>query len=150
LVYNISFTLFAIPFGTLADTIGERTVITFGFVAAIMSYLLLAFATAPLTIVAGFILFGLYAAMTNGIERAFTSKFMDIDTQATGQGWLGAATGVSSLVAGVAGGAIWTVFGATPAFLYGASLMAVGMILLFNLNDLDGLKAGVYNGMRKL
>ncbi len=137
LIYNISFTLFAIPFGRLADAIGDRAVIIYGFIAAIASYLLLAFGTSPLAIVVSFILFGLYSAMTNGIERALTSKFMGTETQATGQGYLGAATGISSLLAGVVGGAVWTSFGPTPALLYGASMMAIGVILLFGLNGLN-------------
>ncbi len=134
LVYNISFALFAVPFGKLADRITDRGVMISGFLVAIASYALFAATSAPLGIVFGFILFGMYSAMTDGIERSFASKLVPGTVMASGQGFLGAAIGISSLLAGVIGGSIWTLWGEVPAFIYGAVMMAIGLITFVSLN----------------
>lgn len=133
-VYSISFALFAIPFGRFSDKIGKRKVISGGFLVAIIAYLIFANFSSLASIYLGFILFGLYSAMTDGIERAKTSRLVDREVLAQGEGFLGAAVGVSSLLAGVIGGSIWTWVGESAAFNYGATMMAIGLILFVYWN----------------
>lgn len=134
LVYTISFTLFAIPFGKISDIIGEKKVLVGGFCAAIASYAMLAFFDTAAGVVVGFVIFGLYSAMTDGIGRALTSKMVASAQLATGQGFLQSAVGISSLLGGLIGGTLWTIFGSLVAFLYGASLMIVGLLVFLRLN----------------
>ena len=130
LVYNISFAIFAIPFGKLSDKIGQRKVMIAGFSSAILSYLILASSSATAGIVLGFVIFGLYSAMTDAVERALASKLSRSELLASGQGFLSAAAGLSSLLAGLIGGVIWTFAGSTAAFIYGAVLMSAGLVVL--------------------
>ncbi|MBI4992238.1 MAG: MFS transporter [Candidatus Harrisonbacteria bacterium] len=133
-IYNLSFIIFAIPAGKLADRLGDKKIIAGGFLAAVLAYLELAFfATVP-AVILGFILFGIYSAMTDGVERAFAAKLVSSDKIATGQGFLNAAVGISSLLAGLVGGAIWTQFGSNTALLYGAAMMVVGLLTFIHLN----------------
>ncbi len=134
LIYSISFVIFAFPFGKLSDAIGQRKVIIGGFFAAILAYIVFGSFEGFGWIVAGFVLFGLYGAMTDGLQRAFASKLVAPEILASGQGFLGAATGLSSLLAGVVGGGIWTLWGANWAFTYGAIMMAIGLVTFINLN----------------
>lgn len=134
LIYTISFTLFAIPFGKISDVVGEKKVLVGGFCAAIASYATLAFFDTASGVVAGFIVFGLYSAMTDGIGRALTSKMVSPAQLATGQGFLQSAVGLSALLGGLIGGTLWTIFGAYAAFLYGASLMVIGLLVFLRLN----------------
>ncbi|MDP2696326.1 MAG: MFS transporter [bacterium] len=134
LLSSISFILFAIPLGRLSDKIGEKKVLIFGFVIAIVSYIILAIFNSIFSLVAGFIIFGLYLAMTDGISRALASKLVRSDQLATGQGFLNAAIGISSLLAGVIGGGIWTIFNSTAAFVYGLVLMIIGLAVFIYLN----------------
>lgn len=128
LAYSLTFVLTAMPLGRLSDKVGERVIIPFGFMAAIISYCVLAFTSRIEVTVLAFMLFGVYAAATDGIERALTSKLVCSELLATGQGFLHAAVGISSLLAGVFGGLIWTWFGSAAAFIYGAGFSLIGLI----------------------
>jgi MFS family permease len=135
LLYSLTFVIAAIPFGKLSDKIGERFIIPFGFVSAIISYLILGLTSdAVWKAVFAFVLFGIYSAATDGIERALTAKLVSRDLLATGQGFLHAAVGVSSLLAGLIGGLLWTGFGALWAFVYGASMAALGLIIFISIS----------------
>lgn len=133
-VYNLSFVSLAIPAGKLADRIGEKRVLAFGFLAAILAYLSFAFSASVASVIAGFIILGLYSAMTDGVERALASRLVPASKLASGQGFLNASVGISSLLAGVIGGGIWTKFGSGPALIYGIAMMAVGLLVFVYLN----------------
>ena len=133
-VSNLTFVLFAIPAGKLADRIGDKKVIGLGFLAAIFSYLNLAFFSSAFSAVIGFATFGIYSAMTDGVQRALAAKLVPDDKLASGQGYLNAAVGLSSLLAGIIGGTIWTKFGSSPALLYGAVMMAIGLAIFIHIN----------------
>src|SRR3989344_5096981 len=120
---------FAIPAGKLADRVGDQKLIIAGFLMAVLAYLNFAYFATLFSVVAGFVSFGLYSAMTDGIMRAFASKLVPENKLATGQGFLQATIGIASLLAGVIGGTIWTQFGSQPAFLYGAVLMLIGLLV---------------------
>lgn len=134
LFYSLSFVISSLPIGRLSDRVGERVVIPFGFLAAIVSYLVLAgSASLPMTTLA-FILFGIYSASTDGITRALTSKLVKPELLATGQGFLHAAIGVSSLLAGLIGGILWTMLGSAYAFIYGAGMAFVGLLFFLSIS----------------
>ncbi len=134
LIYSLSFALLAIPFGRLSDKIGSRKVMAGGFIAAIISYLVLSRVESFTGIAFGFIIFGLYSAMTDGIGRTIASKLVESRLLASGEGFLGATIGIASFLAGLTGGYIWTSFGAIYAFLYGAIMMTVGLVVFLSLN----------------
>lgn len=138
LIYTISFALLSTPFGHISDRIGERKVLIGGFFAAILSYSILANATNLGSVIIGFVIYGLYSAMTDGVGRALASKLVMSSQLAQGQGFLQAAIGVSALLGGVTGGAIWTYYGATAAFYYGAAMMVVGLVVFVRLNGFSG------------
>ncbi|MDP3901837.1 MAG: MFS transporter, partial [bacterium] len=134
LISSASFILFAIPFGKLSDKVGERKILVGGFVVAIIAYAIFALTTNVIGMIVGFIIFGIYSAMTDGIMRSLASKLVSRDQLATGQGFLNAAVGISSLLAGIIGGAIWTFWGPAAAFFYGILMMAVGLLVFLSLN----------------
>jgi MFS family permease len=87
-VYNLSFVLFAIPAGKLADRIGDRKVLAGGFLAAIIGYAELLLFSNVAGVIMGFVILGIYAAMTDGVGRAFAAKLVPPTKLATGQGFL--------------------------------------------------------------
>lgn len=137
-VYSLSFVVFAIPFGHLSDKIGERKVLILGFFTAIMAYGVLAKFATPAGVIVGFLIFGLYSAMTDGVERALASKLVSGKQLATGQGFLNGAVGISSLLAGIIGGAIWTFYGPVAAFIYGTAVMTIGLLIFLIYNKKYG------------
>lgn len=142
-VNNLSFVLFAIPAGKLADRIGDKKVIALGFLAAIFSYLNLAFFSSPWSVVAGFATFGLYSALTDGVQRALAAKLVPDDMLASGQGYLNAAVGISSLLAGLTGGILWTQLGSSAALLYGTVMMSAGLAIFIHLNTRHDGQSGI-------
>ena len=72
--------------------------------------------------------------MTDGVERSFASKLVAPGKLATGQGFLNSAVGISSLLAGLIGGGIWTWFGSNSALWYGAAMMLIGLLTFIHLN----------------
>jgi len=137
-VYSLSFVIFAIPFGHLSDRIGERKVLILGFLAAIVAYAVLGFTGGAVGVFAAFIILGLYSAMTDGVQRSLASKLVESGKLATGQGFLNAAVGISSLLAGVIGGAIWTIVGPGAALVYGIIVMFLGLVAFLIYNKYYG------------
>ncbi len=133
LIYSSAFAIFAIPFGRLSDEFGEKIVIIGGFASAIIGLLIIRDASSLYALIAGFIFLGIYSAMTNGVSRSLASKLVSEDSQASGQGFLGASSGLSSLFAGLIGGYIWTKVGSYSALNYSIILMILGIWILANL-----------------
>lgn len=133
-IYSLVFSLAATPFGKIADRIGERGVLRIGFATAIVGYLVLAFTTSFISTIAGFVILGLYSAMTDGVERALARKLLPDSQLARGHGFLQASVGIASLLAGIIGGLIWTWFGPAAAFSYGAIMMFIGLLVFMSLS----------------
>lgn len=133
LIYNISFFLSAIPLGKFSDRIGQKKVLTYGFLMAIIAYLILANVSSFIGVIVGFVVFGFYSAMTDGVGRALVSKLEPFQL-ASAQGFLAAAIGISSLLSGLVGGTIWTLVNSQTAFIYGIILMVVGLIIFSRIS----------------
>lgn len=132
-LYSLSFVLFAFPIGRISDVVGERRMMLFGFAVAIVAYLILAAGSQPWQVVLGFVLLGLYSALTDGIIRALGAKLVGDERRGGAQGVLAAALGIASLVAGVVGGAFWTSFGFAVALWYGIAAMSAGTVLFISI-----------------
>jgi len=144
-IYNITFVLTAIPLGRLSDKIGERKVIAGGFVAAIASYLVLAFSNSVAYVVLAIVCFGIYAAATEGVKRALAAKLVDPRLLATGEGLLHASAGLSSLIAGIVSGLLWSSFGHSAAFIYGAAMSILGLIVFYLISFNGFIKHRIEN-----
>ncbi len=134
LIYSLAFVLFAIPLGRSSDRLGEKRVMIWGFLAAILAYVFFAGTESAAGAILGFVFLGLYGAMTDGVGRAFVPKLVRGERLAMGQGFLQAAIGISSLLAGTVGGAIWTYINPQAAFIYGIIFMIFGILLFGALN----------------
>lgn len=132
-VASISFVLASIPFGKLADSFGKRKILSFGFIAAFLAYVLLMIGHGFWVLVVAFVLIGFYNGATDGIQRAMVIRLVDPHIRATGQGFLNAAVGISALGAGVLGGWLWTYVGAPAAFVYAAAMSFSGLVLFLVL-----------------
>lgn len=136
-LYGLAFTLTALPFGKWSNKVGERIVIVVGFLAAIVAYFVLATTNSLWPTILAFALYGLYPAATEGAGKVLTAKLVEPRLLATGEGFLNAAIGFSSLLAGLIGGILWTRFGAQTAFVYGATMSFAGLAI-FSLVSFNG------------
>jgi MFS family permease len=132
LLFNLIYSLSAIPAGIAADRFGRKRVILLGFV--LFAVLYYGFATAGNTI-AIWILFGFYGlfmGLTEGIQKAFLATIIPSDFKATAFGVYNTAVGLAMFPASLVGGWLWDHVSPSATFYYGA-ITAVFSAVLFIL-----------------
>ncbi|MDS0859814.1 MFS transporter [Burkholderia pseudomultivorans] len=130
MLYSVSYAGFSMSAGKLSDRIGARTVIFIGYTILIGSYLLLDLAESAWTLGLGFLVFGLFPALTDGVQRSLASQLTAEEVRGIGLGWLNASVGFGALAAGIGGGYLWQAYGPASAFAAAAAIVFMGLVLL--------------------
>ena len=131
--FNITSAALAAPFGVMADRVGKRNTFSAGLLLFAAVYLGLAFGATSRSIWLLFIMYGAYAALTEGVGRAIVAGLVAPEVRATAFGIYNAAIGLALLPASVVFGYLSQHFGSRIAFSYGAGLAliaAFGFILV--------------------
>jgi MFS family permease len=123
--YNLIYALFAFPFGMLADKIGLKTVFIGGLAVFATVYFGMAMNTNVYVFFALFFLYGLYAAATEGISKAWISNITDKKDTATAIGNYAGLQSICTMLASSLTGLIWFQFGSKVAFI------TTGIVTLF-------------------
>ena len=116
--------------GSLSDRIGRKRVIIIGWSVYAAVYVGFATATGPVTLIAWFLAYGAFFALTEGAEKALVADLAPVSRQGTAFGLYNAALGVGSLLASIAFGLIYERVGAAAAFGTGAALAALAVVML--------------------
>jgi MFS family permease len=132
-IYNISAALFSVPFGHLSDKYGRKKILVAGYLTFALVYLGLALVTRAEVLVILFIIYGLYTAMTAGVERALISEISPGHLKGTMLGLQATIVGIALLPASVIAGLLWNVWGAPAPFLFGAGLSLLAAVMLMVL-----------------
>ncbi|MGZ3837303.1 MAG: MFS transporter [Flavisolibacter sp.] len=132
IVYNIVFALASYPLGALADRIGIRTVFFTGLVLFSLVYGLFGMTGSVYAIFGGFVGYGLYAAATEGITKAWITNLSQDRHTATAVGFYTSCESICTLLASVIAGALWTNWGSRTSLLVTATaaLLALFYFLL--------------------
>lgn len=130
MLYNLSFAGFSVSAGGMSDRIGSRTVMRLGYIVLLVGYLVVSFADGPLVLSLGFLLLGLFPALTDGVARALAAELSPESHRAGAYGFVNAVAGFGLMFAGIAGGYIWEHFGSSVALLVGGIFVAGGIIVL--------------------
>jgi MFS family permease len=113
---STTFMVLAAPFGRFADRVGRGKVLLGGYGLLLAVYLLL---LAPLggwqLAVLALGLLGTYYAATDGVLMALGSAIVPAETRTSGLALLGTVTSGGRLVASLAFGALWTLWGSDAA-----------------------------------
>jgi MFS family permease len=117
ILYNLVFALASYPLGILADRIGIRTVFLGGLLVFALVYFLFSLATSALLIFAGFFIYGLYAAATEGISKAWITNMAHTTNTGTALGFYTSCESICTLLASVIAGWLWGSFGSNVTFL---------------------------------
>ncbi|MBL0146349.1 MAG: MFS transporter [Chitinophagaceae bacterium] len=115
--YNLVFALLAYPIGMLADRLGFKKTMLTGLLLFAIVYVGFAFTNNLMVFILLFLLYGIYAAATDGIGKAWISNIVKREETATA---IGTFTGFQSLAALVASslcGLLWYNFGAIATFI---------------------------------
>jgi MFS family permease len=131
MLFNLSSTLLSGPFGSLSDRIGFKKVLVGGYALYGVVYAAFGFIAGPSRFLLwGFwIVYGLFYAMTEGVEKAFVAKIAPADSKATALGVSHTIVGIGLLPASVIAGVLFALHPSAP-FLFGActSLATIGIL----------------------
>ncbi len=132
LAYNVIYALVSYPAGRLSDRVGRKSLLVAGYLTYGLIYLAFAFAARswlfPL-----FGLYGLYIALTEGVEKALVSDLAPLNLRATLIGLHATAIGIGLLPASVLAGLLYTYLGPAAPFFFGGALglLAAASLWLF-------------------
>jgi len=116
--------------GKLSDTVGRKPLIVGGWLLYAAVYFAFAWAGAPWQAWALFAIYGIFYGMTEGTEKALVADIVPRTRRGAAFGWYNLAIGLAALPASLIFGWIWDRWGASSAFLFGASLALVAAVLM--------------------
>jgi MFS family permease len=132
-LFNIFYSVLAIPLGSLSDKIGRQAVIIFGFGLFAVVSLGFAFCDSLWLFVVLFSLYGVVFAAVDGTERAFVSDLAGDRLKATALGTFHTVTGLAALPGSFTAGVLWEHVSPVATFVFGGAtaLVAVATFVVF-------------------
>jgi MFS family permease len=130
--YNLVYALMSYPLGALGDKIGLKTTFIIGMILFAIVYGGIIFASSVYILLFLFFLYGVYAASTEGISKAWISNIVSKEEVATAIGFYTGMQSVCTLIASSAAGFLWYEF--SPALAFGVSssgAIITGCYLIF-------------------
>ena len=134
--YNLVYALCAFPLGMLADKIGLKKMFICGLSIFAIVYLGMGLSSNSYIIAGLFLLYGIYAAATEGISKAWISNITDKKDTATAIGTYSGFQSICSMLASSLAGLIWHLFGASATFiLTGIVTLLVLFYFMFSIKQ---------------
>lgn len=129
--YNLIYALASYPMGRLGDAIGLRKTFLIGLILFISVYLAIAYTENFYGLLALFFVYGLYAAMTDGISKAWITNLCAKEDTATAVGTYTAFASIATMAASLLAGVIWRFISPEATFIFaavGAGFSAVYLV----------------------
>ncbi|MFN7117261.1 MAG: MFS transporter [Saprospiraceae bacterium] len=130
--YNLVYALFAYPLGYLADKLGFKNIFIAGLVVFTLVYAGMAYTYQPILLWLLFALYGLYAAATEGVAKAWISNMLPQEELGTAIGTYEAFRSLAAILASTLAGAIWQLISPSTTFMVTAVATTV-LILYFRI-----------------
>jgi MFS family permease len=124
--YNLVYAAFAFPVGKFSDKIGFRTTLISGLILYAVVYVGLAYASGLFWLYSLLFLYGIYAAATESVAKAWISNICDKKDTATAIGTYTGWQSIFTMLASSLAGWVWLAFGSQVAFL----LTSLGVTLV--------------------
>ncbi len=118
--YNLVYVLFAYPLGILADKIGLKKVFVFGLFLFVLVYVGIGVAKFSQQFYIIFFLYGVYAAATEGVSKAWISNISAKEDTATAIGTFTAFQSLCTMLASSFAGVVWCKYGSAATFIISA------------------------------
>lgn len=134
--YNLVYAMSAYPIGIFADRIGLRRTLLIGLGLFAVVYLGMAWADNLYLYLPLFALYGIYAAATEGVAKAWISNISDKQDTAAAIGTYSGFQSICTMLASFIAGGIWLRFGVVPTFLM-SGIVSIGVVayLSFSMPD---------------
>src|SRR5215203_2679385 len=131
--YNLVYAAASFPFGKLADKFGIKNVFILGLLMFTIVYGGFAFHPPVVVVFILFFIYGIYAAATEGIVKAWITNIAHDTNTATAVGFYTSCQSICSLLASIIAGFIWSSLGSS--FTFGTTaFIAFSVIIYFLLS----------------
>ncbi|MDR2586455.1 MAG: MFS transporter [Prevotellaceae bacterium] len=128
--YNLIYALFSFPLGVLADKIGLRRILIAGLFCFAVVYFGMSMSHSLFMVGVLFFLYGIYAAATEGVSKAWISNITKKEDTATAIGTYAGFQSICMMLASAVTGFVWYRFGAFPAFMLIGTATVIAAIYL--------------------
>jgi MFS family permease len=115
--YNLVYSAASYPLGALADRFSFKKIILLGFSLFAIVYGGFAFHPSIAMIFVLFSIYGIYAAATEGVIKAWITNLAHKENTATAIGFYTSCESVCALLASIIAGAVWTSLGSFYTFI---------------------------------
>jgi len=128
--YNLVYAALATPLGALSDRWGRTPVLLAGYAAFALVYAGWAVANQGWHTWVLFLLYGVYAAATDGVGKALVVDLVPRAARGRALGWFNGLTGFAALPANLLAGLAWDRYGPGSTFALGAALAGAAFLAL--------------------
>ena len=129
-IYSLVSALVAYPIGRISDKIDRKNVLLFGFIIFTLSHLSIGLAPNLYFIFLGTILWGTHEGITDSMFASLISDYIPKESRGTGFGLYSLLSSVSMIFASIIAGYISDKFGMHVAFISGAVLGTITIVIL--------------------
>ena len=116
--------------GKAALRLGKERVMVISWIAYASTFVALSMTASPLMLWIVTLVYGTFAGLGEGIERAVIGDFAAPTERGTAFGWYNMMLGLSAIPAGLVFGGIWQFFGASYAFFFAGFVALVAALVL--------------------
>lgn len=134
-LFYIVYTICVIPSGILSDKIGRKPVLILGYLAFAITSIGLIFTSNLYSLLLCFIIYGIFFAMIDGVQRAFVVDLAPKHLKATALGTFHTAIGLVALPGGFIAGLLWDKINPETTFLYGFIAAILSIVLFMFVKD---------------
>jgi MFS family permease len=127
--YNLIYALMSYPMGALGDRIGLRATFIIGLMLFAIVYGGIIFVSSVPAMLVLFFLYGVYAASTEGISKAWISNIVPKNEVATAIGFYTGMQSICTLLASSLAGWLWYTF--APSVTFGVSAVGAVFIIFY-------------------
>ena len=136
IIYNLIYVLLSFPMGALADKIGIKTTYAIGLLLFSLTYIGLGFCNQLSQMVIIFVIYGAFAAMNDGLAKAWISNTIPKEEAGTALGTMTAFQSICTMLSSAIACFIWIKWGSEVLFfLIGGTAIIITLIII-GLNNL--------------
>lgn len=134
--YNLIYAVTSYPLGGLADRFGKQKIFSYGLIIFSVVYLGFAFFDEISFYWFLFALYGIYAAATEGVSKAWVSDLIPSEQRGSAIGLLTMLSSFSVMIGSFTAGVLWDKFGSmVPFVLSGIISLAIAISLFFQKDN---------------
>lgn len=130
MLFNAASVVLSVPIGSLSDKVGREKLIIFGYIIYSIVYFGFGRTNKEIVIIMLFLLYGVYSASTDGVQKALVSDLVDKNIKGTALGLYNAIMGITLLPASWIAGRLYDTVSSSAAFYFGAVMAVCAAILM--------------------